>query len=641
MKQQHLVMGEDVVLRVLPRHTHKADEAWQRFVASDKIFGMDFETTSSEALDPLDPALSSRMIQFGNPTEAWALDPHDRFWRRRIVALLSTESVRFVSHTPYDSIWVQREFGIDLGDRSIDTKPLADLLYPGRTAPKDLKSLSNRFLDQGLSIAQKMLNALFADLYYAQTVKLPKSFEPGDRCRVSKCLNDALLTSLCGRCEEHYLDREATKPVVVWGFTNIPLDDPTFAAYAGLDAVYVRRLLPLLSTEVSKRGMARLSRAEQQIRRLSNGIQVRGHRVDRDWTTNLLKEIETEYDDAEVRFRDITDENPRSPRTKDWLKSHGMKYTSRTPQGAPKVDKENLPWLVEANTQDEDLHNALQAMLDMSENKNILTNLRTVEFKSRHDGLIHPAINTQQAHTGRMSVTNPAMQTFKKTDPRLRGCFIAREGHILVGADYDSQEIRIGAALSRDPALLRIVREGLNQHILTAESLFEDFEDKFKNPDMYAIAKMLDFAQQYGIGPKKISLQLGVTLAEAKEMWNGWRETYAGLVAWGAREAERTLVVNPFGRVIPRDPFRPYANSNYLIQSSGRDILGSAMVELADNGWGSHFWLPLHDELVMEVPEDRAEEACSALTKHMTFEFGDIEIPAEGEIIGKRWGAKS
>lgn len=62
------------------------------------------------------------------------------------------------------------------------------------------------------------------------------------------------------------------------------------------------------------------------------------------------------------------------------------------------------------------------------------------------------------------------------------------------------------------------------------------------------------------------------------------------------------------------------------------------MVELAENGWEPHFWLPIHDELNLEVPDDRIEEACAALTKHMTFQFGDIELPAEGELIGKRWG---
>lgn len=640
MRQNHLVAGEDVVLHVLPRHTHPADEAWQRFCASDPILGLDVETTAAEGekVDPLNPTLKCRMIQFGNKTEAWALDVHDPFWRKRIKRLLRSEDTRFVSHTEYDPIWVKRELGIDLGDRSIDTKVLADMRWPGITAAKDLKSLSDRYIDHGLTAAQTLLYALFADLYYAQTVTLPKSWKPGDNCRVPGCPADSLIESRCGRCETHYFGRQADKNVVEWGFTNVPLDDPTFAAYAGLDAVYVRRLLDLLGREVKEWGMAALGRTEQKIRRLCTSITMRGHRVDRDWTENLLSDIETEYLDAEHKFREITDDvNPRSPKAKDWLVEHGMRYVVKTPKGAPKTDKDNLPILVQGNTGV--VQEALQQLLDMSKDKNILTNLRIIEKKSRRDGFIHPRINTLQAHTARMSIVDPAMQTFKKDDKRLRGCFIAREGHTFVGADYDSQEIRIGAALSRDEALLKIVREGLSQHVLTAENLFDDFIDKIQSPRQYHKAKTLDFGQQYGLGPAKLQIQLGLdTYEEALEMWLSWRDTYAGLVGWSQRESEKPFIVNPFGRVIPRDPFRPYANSNYQIQSSGRDVLGAAMVELAEEGWGPHFWLPMHDELIMEVPVDRAEEAASALTKHMTFQFGDIPLPAEGEIIGPRWG---
>lgn len=642
-RQRHLVAGQDVTLHVLPRCTRRADAEWSAFTRSDPILGLDFETTSSEeSLNPLNPELSSRMIQFGNETEAWALDIHNPFWRRRIIALLADPNVRFVSHTQYDPLWVRREFGIDLGERSLDTKPLADLAYPGITARKDLKALSDRFIDDGLTSAQSVLHALFADMYYAQTVKLPKNFEAGvSKCRQAGCDEISDSASRCGRCFGHYIDREANKTVIGWGFTNIPLDDPTFCAYAGLDAIYVRRLLPILGKLVSSKGMGKLSVVEQRVRRMGNGMQFRGHKVDREWTGNLLTAIETEYLEAEGRFGDITDGvNPRSPKTKDWLVERGMRYRAKTPKGAPKTDKDNLPSLVSGNKTNPEVHAALTALLDMSEHKNMLANLRVIDRMSSHDGYIHPAINTQQAHTGRMSVTQPAMQTFKKTDPRLRGCFVTEDGWSLVGADYDSQEIRIGAALSRDPALLKIVNEGLNQHILTAESLFPEFTDKVEFPEEYGMAKMLDFAQQYGQGPKALSLALNITYAEAKKMWLGWRDTYAGLVSWGEFVAAMSKVVNPFGRVIPRDAFRPFANSNYLIQSSGRDVLGASMCELADHGWEPYFWLPMHDELIMQVPDDRVDEACEALTKHMTFQFGDIEIPAEGENMGKRWSAK-
>ena len=86
----------------------------------------------------------------------------------------------------------------------------------------------------------------------------------------------------------------------------------------------------------------------------------------------------------------------------------------------------------------------------------------------------------------------------------------------------------------------------------------------------------LDFALQFGAFPRKIAATLKISEREATVLWQKWRHTYAGLVAWSDRQAKKRPVRNPFGRVIPRDPYRDYANGNYLIQSTGRDILGTA-----------------------------------------------------------------
>jgi DNA polymerase I len=58
---------------------------------------------------------------------------------------------------------------------------------------------------------------------------------------------------------------------------------------------------------------------------------------------------------------------------------------------------------------------------------------------------------------------------------------------------------------------------------------------------------------------------------------------------------------------------------------------------LEDEGWAPYFWLPLHDEMVLEVPEDRADEGAQALTDLMSTEVLGIPMPAEGEVIGTRW----
>lgn len=653
MIQHVTVGGEPVRLIALPAFTRKAVAAWERFVASETLFGLDVEATGIEELGAYDRSIKMRLIQFGRaprhgePGEAWALDPADSRWRKHITELLTNTAVRFVSHNaPFDTIRVLFEFGIDIGDRSIDTLPLAALRWPGRTAPggKGLKALSDQYIDSGLSEADRQLHARFVDLFYAskprKTSLLPKGFEPGvSVCRCprkkgqEKCAEPSWEGSLCGYCEEHYLSRKTNKEIEIWGWRNIPLDDPIFLKYAGLDAVYVRRLLDLLGAEVKEMGMARLSRTEQRVRRLMTGASLRGMRVDVNWTIDVLTEIEAVFADAEEEVEALTGIKARSNYMADWFRERGVNVKS--------LDKDHLPALLDKYGEHPEFGPVLAGLATVSEHSNLLSNLRTIHrHATQGDGFVHPNINTMQAHTGRMSVTAPAMQTLAKKGEkgrRLRGCFLAREGHVLVGADYDSQEIRIAAALSRDPALLRIVLEGLSQHVLTAESIFPDFRDKTQDPDLYHQAKTLDFAQQYGAMPGKIAATLKISKREATVLWQKWRHTYAGYVRWADQQAKKRQVRNPFGRLIPRDPYRDYANGNYMIQSTGRDVLGEALIRLADAGWGEFFWLPIHDEMVLEVPEDRAEEAAAALTSCMTTEVRGILIPAEGEVIGPRW----
>jgi DNA polymerase-1 len=182
------VGGEPVRLIALPAFTRKAAEAWERFTRSDPdgIYGLDVESTVGEGMGTYSPTVRMRLIQFGNDHEAWALDPTHPGWRKRIVRFLSDPARRFVSHNAaFDSTRVLFEFGIELGDRSLDTLPMAALLWPGRTAPGGMgrRGLCAVRIDPGLSDADRMREARFTDLFFANKPRkgrlLPLSFEPG------------------------------------------------------------------------------------------------------------------------------------------------------------------------------------------------------------------------------------------------------------------------------------------------------------------------------------------------------------------------------------------------------------------------------------------------------------------------------
>lgn len=596
-------MAETVV--ALPNFSQRS--RFYKFVmdAPDQILGLDCETTAITDTSMFDPDARMRLIQFGSLTEAWVLDPHDKDWRGLIMATLNDPKLRFVSHSPYDILWCWREFGIKIGRRAIDTIVLANLLVPGPMNAHDLKSLSERHIDGKLVDAEKAMHARFKEL---APVGHRVGTQPGSK-------------------------------LMVWGFNNIPSDDHTYTHYAGLDAIYVRRLLDVFGSQIHP-GMAKLSRREQRIAQLATEMQWRGMRVDQDHTKAVLTDIEADWGAADERLHETFGFSPRSPRRAEWFEARGIEFAETTKTGRPSI----------TGGEDGTIAIALRRYLDpMSEERPVLEDLWTLAVGSNirsnltillnnadPDGFVHPAINTCQAVTGRMSITKPAMQTFKKTDKRLRGCFIARDGYVFVGADYDSQEIRLAVAFSRDRALTRVVNEGLNQHDLTATMIFGDgWDDRQRHA-----AKTLNFAQQYGAGPKKIGKQLGISYSRARALWEAWRHAYAGLVRWSEQMSQLPVVVNPWGRRIPRDRARPYANGNYMIQSSGRDLLGDAMIALDDAGWSEYLWMLVHDEIILEVPEYMADVAVEALEAAMYAEIRGVKMTATAKVIGTRWSGE-
>lgn len=378
MIYRRTVQGEQITLNHLPWYEDAAKfERWVTHVVEKEggVAGFDVETTAiDEELGAFEPGMAMRLIQFGSLRYGWALDPHDEFWRPRVEKLLLDERLRFVSHTNYDPLWSSREFGIDLGERSIDTMPMACLLYPGNV-PKDLKNLVAHLIDDQLIEAEAALLAHFRDLAHA---------DPATKG-----------------------NRTPTK-LKTWGFTTIPIDDEMYGIYGALDAVCVRRLLAILDALLRKTKMAALSRREQRIARLATAMRQRGMRVDAEWSATLTKEFEANYGEAEDRLWAVLGFTPGSPDLGDWLAERGVEFTEFTPTGRAKItmpsasSEGTLPGLVARYGAVDVVGPVLRDKMTMAEHKNILTNLRIINRAAANDGYVHPEIRTQAAVTGRM-----------------------------------------------------------------------------------------------------------------------------------------------------------------------------------------------------------------------------------------------
>ena len=152
------------------------------------------------------------------------------------------------------------------------------------------------------------------------------------------------------------------------------------------------------------------------------------------------------------------------------------------------------------------------------------------------------------------------------------------------------------------------------------------------------ISKRATFGTIYGGGARALASQTGVTEDTARQVIQRWRRTYPRVIAYGKRLAELAEVVTASGRRIPADPARPYANANYAVQSTARDLLLAAVYTLITRHEVGGLWLFVHDEIIVQAPDHDAERVRGLLERAMTGTFRGLPIVADAKILGPSWG---
>ncbi len=245
-----------------------------------------------------------------------------------------------------------------------------------------------------------------------------------------------------------------------------------------------------------------------------------------------------------------------------------------------------------------------------------------------HDRL-HTTFNQEATATGRLSSSNPNLQNIPvrgETGKRMRACFIARKGNLLISADYSQIELRILAHLSQDPNLLEAFRNGEDIHARTAALVF-DLPPERISPDQRRMAKTINFGLLYGMGAQKLAQELKIGTTEAKGFieryferlhrlghfydeivegarQNGFVTTMAGRKRWlpGIFSANGQTAAQAQRQAI-----------NTVIQGSAADVIKLAMLAVSRDKWlqsgNAALVLQVHDELLLEAPQALANEA--------------------------------
>ncbi|MFO7876594.1 MAG: DNA polymerase I [Desulfovermiculus sp.] len=273
------------------------------------------------------------------------------------------------------------------------------------------------------------------------------------------------------------------------------------------------------------------------------------------------------------------------------------------------------------------------------------------------DGRVHTTFNNLATATGRLSSSNPNLQNIPirgQFGPRMRSCFVARKGNALVAADYSQIELRVLAHLSQEQHLIQAFAANEDIHARTASLLLDKSKDRI-SADERRKAKTINFGLIYGMGPQKLSRELGISLNEAKEFIEKYFSTLQNVRQFFDHVETQAKTNGSVTTISGRRRLLPEINSrnenlagqarrmaiNTIVQGSAADIIKMAMLRAEEDQelkeLHAELILQVHDELLLEVPADAAR-ASGERTAALMSSVIKLDVPLVVEWgTGRSW----
>lgn len=273
------------------------------------------------------------------------------------------------------------------------------------------------------------------------------------------------------------------------------------------------------------------------------------------------------------------------------------------------------------------------------------------------DGRIHSSFNQTETRTGRISSTEPNLQNIPvRTDVgrELRKFFVAKEGCVLVDADYSQIELRVLAHVANDSGMIEAFKENDDIHRNTAAQVFH-MPREMVTPLMRSRAKAVNFGIIYGIGAFSLAKNISVTRKEAEEYIKTYLDHFSGVRDYMTNVVEHAKETGYVETLFGRRRYLPELSSsnfnlrsfgervamNMPIQGTAADIIKIAMIRvvhrLEKEGLRARLILQVHDELIVEAPEEEAPLVQQLLTEEMEQAI-HLSVPMVAEAtVGKTW----
>ena len=416
-------------------------------------------------------------------------------------------------------------------------------------------------------------------------------------------------------------------------------------------------LYPVLTRELEKDGMTDLYREiELPLCRVLYRMERRGIAIDRAQLTAFGAMLKARIADCENLIFGYSG----GPFNIHSTKQLGEVLFEKL--GLPPLKKTKTGYSTNADVLEKlkDKHPIIPAIMDYR----MLTKLSSTYAEGlmkeiREDGRIHTTFQNLVTATGRLSSTEPNLQNIPvRTDlgAEIRKMFVPQEGCVLVDADYSQIELRVLAHIADDQAMQKAFCEGQDIHTATASQVF-GVPAESVTPLQRRNAKAVNFGIVYGISEFSLAGDIGVSRYEAKEYIDSYLANYHGVrdymknIVISAREKGYTQTLYGRRRYIPELSstnfnIRQGAERialNTPIQGTAADLIKLAMVrvEKALNEAFPHaqLLLQVHDELIVECPEDQAPAVAALVSREME-QAARLKVPLIAEAkYGKSWYA--
>lgn len=548
-----------------------------------------------------------RLVQFGDGQDGWSI-PFGR-WGGVAAEVIERWPGEWVCHNlPFEDAFLSKE-GIHLPkDRSHDTLKQSHVLDSRGTLA--LKPLVDRYVDNRFSAGRQILDdAMSAQKWTWGTV--PETFGP-------------------------YWQYGALDTVGTWHLDRV--QRPRVMAEAPLSY-----------------------QLELAVAWVTNKMARYGAMIDRPYIEKLVNQWSKYVEDVESWVRYHYRVAPGSDeQVAAKLLEEGCNLTKMTGTGARySVDKYVLASLN---------HPLAQAVLNRRRvDKMVGTYLQNMLRFADHNDVMHPNINPiggraktpgesggqLGVRTGRMSIDSPSIQNFPVrtlAGDQIRKGVRAREGNALYLSDFSQIEMRVFAHLAQDAGMIHAFRQPDDFFVVMAREIFQEPNFQKSDPRRQWV-KNGGYTKIYGGGVEKLAQTIGVDIEIGRAFMNRFDSAFPGgkrLVSWLNAEANRQAreegesYVRSFltNRKLVADRGREYALLNYWIQGGAAEILKYKIVQLDQAGVGDYLTLPVHDEIIADVPLNVSEEVGQVFREVMN-DNTLLSVPITASLqVADRWGAK-